>query len=353
MAIMSELGMAMKEDSSLLQAVSRETKLSRATLLRWMSRYEQGEEVWKSPGPGKAERPDMSKLHDQIEELAHGKKRMAGTGELYLEHKEEISRRKLAELVESVRRELQDESIIAQTRIKWECPGLVWAMDEVEWRDEVVLTIRDLGSKYRLKSLVARKMNGANIALWLVTLFKRHWPPLILKRDNGSRLKCEEVDKVLMEWGVIPLDSPCYYPEYNGSVEQAQNEFQRQMDVLLVGEYNERELDLAVKVTGHELNHLPRRILQNRTACEVFALGRDIKKQYGRRTRAEIYGRIREMTAEVMVGLEVTGSRGNVRQRVAAAWRKATQRWLQNNGLITVKEGRDVLPLSPDKMSQN
>ena len=309
--------------------------------------------MFKRPGPKRTERPDIAGITERVIELAHGKKRTAGTGALYQECKDDISKRLFDEIVRQARREANDESIIGLTRIEWRCPGLVWAMDEVEWRDEVVLTIRDLASKYRLLSLVGRKVTGADIAQWLGRLFRQNGPPLVLKRDNGSRLKCREVNELLKAWCVIPLDSPRHYPKYNGSVEQAQGEFQRYMDVELPGAYNEKELDLAVRLTGHELNHMNRRSLEMKTACETFRLGLEQRKAYGRRKRAEVFGRVREIAAIIMVELELTAQRASVCQRAKTAWRKAVQYWLQENGLITVTQEGNVLPLSPSQKSQN
>jgi hypothetical protein len=226
-------------------------------------------------------------------------------------------------------------------------------MDEVEWRNEVVLTIRELTSKYRLLSLVGRKVTGADIAQWLDGLFRRYGPPLVLKRDNGSRLKCREVNELLKEWCVIPLDSPRHYPKYNGSVEQAQCEFQRYMDAELPGVYNDGGLDKAVRLTAHELNHMNRRSLGRKTACEIFRLGLEKRKEYGLRKRAEVFGRIRQIAATIMVELELTAQRASVYQMAQTAWRKAVQYWLQENDLITVRQEGDVLPLSPSKKSQN
>jgi hypothetical protein len=350
---MNELGQLIGRKGFPYRRICRDGEFSRSSLARWLGRYRRGEEVFQAPGPKRTERPDIAGITERIIELAHGKKRTAGTGALYQECKDDISKRLFDEIVRQARREANDESIIGLTRIEWRCPGLVWAMDEVEWRDEVVLTIRELTSKYRLLSLVGRKVTGADIAQWLDGLFRRYGPPLVLKRDNGSRLKCREVDELLKAWCVIPLDSPRHYPKYNGSAEQAQGEFQRYMDVELPGAYNEKELDLAVRLTAHELNHMNRRSLEMKTACEIFRLGLENRKEYGLRKRAEVFGRIREIAATIMVELELTAQRASVYQRAQTAWRKAVQYWLQENDLITVTQEGNVLPLSPLKKSQN
>jgi len=63
------------------------------------------------------------------------------------------------------------------------------------------------------------------VAEHLEKLFRRHGPPLFLKRDNGSPLNAAEVDAVLADYGVIPLNSPAYYPRYNGAMEKSIRDF--------------------------------------------------------------------------------------------------------------------------------
>ncbi len=102
-----------------------------------------------------------------------------------------------------------------------------WAMDDTHgFTDKQGLkvwihNIQDLGSQYILPPVTGRILSGEAVALNLRTLFKRFGAPLFLKRDNGKNLCAKEVDEVLKEFGVIALNSPPYYSQYNGSVEQA------------------------------------------------------------------------------------------------------------------------------------
>ena len=306
--------------------------------MRWNGRRLRGEEVLQTPGPKKVEEPDIGRLHDEILEMSHCRKRTHGTGTLYEEHRESISRRALSDLVKAARREKNAERTGRQVRIDWKCPGYVWAFDETEWHGRNVLTVRDLGSRYRMPSLTGR-LTGERIAAWLEGLFERFGPPLILKRDNGSALKCAEVDKLLGSWRVIPLDSPMHYPQYNGSVEQSQWELQRHLDSILTQTATDKEFKLGVDLVGHDLNHMERRSLNGHISCEQFTLGRAKVKYYTSRQRMAVYGRIRAAAAEAVADMKTTDKRA-----VAAAWRAAVQSWLQENGLITVKQGGRLLP---------
>ena len=312
--------------------------VSPSSHMRWNGRRLRGEDLLWTPGPKKVEQPDIGRLYEEILEMSHGRKRTHGTGALYEENRESISRRSLAEMIEAARREKNAECTGRQVLIDWKCPGYVWAFDETEWHGRQVLTVRDLGSRYRMPSLTGR-LTGERIAAWLEGLFEWFGPPLILKRDNGSALKCAEVDNVLGRWRVIPLDSPVHYPQYNGSVEQSQGEQQRRLDGIVGGEATDKEFELAVDLAGHQLNHIERRSLKGHTSCEQFTLGRAKVKYYTSRKRMEVYSRVRTIAAQVVAAMKTTDKR-----TAAAAWRTAVQTWLQENGLITVKQGGRLLP---------
>ena len=79
-------------------------------------------------------------------------------------------------------------------------------------------------SRYKFAPLVDERFTGELVAARLDELFAQHGPPLVLKRDNGSNLNSEAVNAVLSRWLVIPLNSPPYYPPYNGGIERAQRE---------------------------------------------------------------------------------------------------------------------------------
>lgn len=318
-----------------------------SSYMRRNGRLLRGEEVLRTPGPRKVEEPDIGRLYDEILEMSHCRKRTHGTGVFYEVNQESISRRSLAEMIARARQEKNAERTGRQVRIEWNCPGYVWSFDETKWRGRQVLTVRDMGSKYRLPSLTGR-LTGDRIAAWLEGLFERFGPPLIIKRDNGSALKCAEVDKVIGRWRVIPLDSPVHYPQYNGSVEQSQGELQKRLDGIIGCDGTDKEFDLGVDLAGHELNHIERRSLKGHISCEQFALGRAKVKYYTSRQRMEVYSSIRRIAAEMVAGMKTTDKRV-----VAAAWRTAVQSWLQENGLITVKQGEKVLPYFREKRSRN
>lgn len=347
MAVVGEITQAMKSSGTPYRRLCLLAGVAPSSLMRWKRRQSRGEEILKLPGPKKVEEMDIGRLYDEIAELAHCRQRTHGTTAFYEKYRECASRRVLAEMTEMVRRTVNDERSTGLQEIDWNCSGHVWALDETKWYGRLVLTVRDLGSKYRMPSLTGA-MTGERIAVWLEGLFERFGAPLIMKRDNGSALKCTSVDAVLARWRVIPLDSPTYYPQYNGSVEQSQGEFKTHLEALVASDATDKELELAVDLAGHELNHTERRSLKGHLACEQFTLGRVKVKYYNKRRRMEVYRYIKGMAAEMVAGMQTTDKRA-----VAAAWRAAVQSWLQENGLITVKQDGKVLPYFHENRSHN
>jgi hypothetical protein len=306
--------------------------------MRWRERTHNGEQPCHRPGPAKVESLDMNLIVKQIRAMHHGRHRTEGTGELYREHKERISRRDLSELVRKERNELRQQKAQKQYHIQWHVSRLVWAMDDTEYRPDkrypkaYLHNVQDLGSRYKFGALVGLSLAcGEDVVAHLAELFNRHGPPLFLKRDNGGNLNHHGVDELLQAAMVIPLNSPRCYPQYNGSMERAQ----REIKGMLARHVKAPSAFLAIQsdMEIHELNHSPREDLGNRTPCSVFGSGKDHARLYTRRKRKEVYENIREKT------LAFADMEGYDPDR---AWRRAVRTWLQENRFITVSRGGKV-----------
>lgn len=325
--------------------------------MRWKERAQRGAAVVAAPGPKKVEPLDVAGLYEAIGQLAHGRKRTQGTGETFQQYRDQISRRDFARLVEEARQEIRHDRETEQMRLEWRCPGLVWAIDGTEWNGQTIYGVRDLGSKYKTKSLSGEmlrnedgKMDGSKIAVGLADLFERYGAPLFLKRDNAGILNVREIDEVLERYYILPLNSPHEYPQYNGSMEQSQNEFKRHLGNLLGTDYTTREFALAADLTDHELNHNPRRSNGGLTACEVFARRRDNLRRYDRRKRQEVYGQLKEKAVRIATKLQLNSANAQAAQ---TAWRVVVRAWLIENGLVTVKQYGKVSPYFLNFCSHN
>lgn len=331
--------------------------VSLPSYMRWKERAQRGAAVIAAPGPKKVEPLDVDGLYEAIAQLAHGRKRTHGTVELFRQYHDQVSRRDFSRLVVEARREIQHDLATEQMRLEWCCPGLVWAIDGTEWHGQTIYGVRDLGSKYKTKSLSGEmlrneegRMDGAKIAIGLEELFDRYGAPLFLKRDNAGILNVPDINAVMERHYVMPLNSPHEYPQYNGSMEQSQNEFKRHLENLIGTEYTDREFALAVDLTDHDLNHNPRRSNGGLTACEVFARRRDNLREYDRRKRQEVYGQLKENAVRILAKLQLSSTNA---QSAQTAWRIVVRAWLIENGLVTVKQYGKVSPYFLNFCSHN
>jgi len=327
-------------------AVCRELEVAYSSLMRWKSRREEGKSLVEKPGPAKVEPLKVAELNAEILNLDHGEKRTAGSGALYGRYCDQISRRDFQALVEATRRELRRQKDALERRVEWLTPGLVWSMDDTQTQCLVtgvghMHLIQDLGSRYKLRVLGEEVLTKGNLVAGnLVDLFGRYGAPLFLKRDNGKNLNHHEVNEVLGEFGVIPLNSPAYYPPYNGGIERAQLEMKRELEVRIGGEMvDARVFRLECEVTGHEVNHKRRRSLGWQTPCQVLATGRPWVRLFGRRQRKEVYEQIKGMAIDIAAELDE-----HTDAAAETAFRYAVETWMQLKGLIRVSRNGQVLP---------
>ena len=334
-----ELIEQMHVDESLsYRALCARAGISYCSFLRWRERCQSGEEPVERPGPVKTEPLDLNGLRAQIQSMKHGSRRTDGTRDLYLEHKQSISRRDLTALVSEERNHQKQTTALQQIRIHWLMPRLVWAMDDTEYRPDrqypkaYLHNVQDLGSRYKFGALVGLQLaSGNEVVAHLAELFNRYGPPLFLKRDNGGNLNHHEVDELLSAAMVIPLNSPRCYPQYNGSMERSQREIKKTL--AQHAKAPSAFLAIQAEMDIHELNHRPMEDLNHQTPCSVFESGRPAARLYTRRKREEVYESIRGKTLEFM------STEGYEADR---AWRRAVRNWLLDNRFITVSRGGKV-----------
>jgi hypothetical protein len=275
-----------------------------ASLMRWKSRLADGVAIIGRPGPKKVEALDLQALREQIHWLRHGRKRTVGVGELYGEHRKQISRRALRQMVTEERQRKNAERNRIYHEVIWKVPRLIWAMDDTEYHPDPAYpkaylhTVQDVGSRYKFEPLVGLALaHGEEIAAHLNELFERYGPPLFLKRDNGKNLNHSIVEELLAAWLVIPVNSPCYYPQYNGGIEIAQREIKARLSLRpqLPSAFLTIEADLDI----HALNHRARPCLGHRTPCQTFLSGQELARTFNRRKRREVYDWIVQKMVEL------------------------------------------------------
>ena len=255
--------------------------LSYASFRRWQHRLEHGQPAIFKPGPHKVAPLKLEELRVDLYHLKHGRQRSRGVGSLYQQYQDQISRRDLQVLTDTVRRELAHQHQAELHHITWQVPGLVWSLDDAELARFAhhklhLHQVQDLASRYKFTPWVGERVLGETVAVHLEQLFSRHGPPLVLKRDNGSNLNQQAVDEVLTRYLVIPLNSPPHYPPYNGGIECAVRELKTPLreKILASGPITESQVQAWAEVLAHELNHRSRGCLDGHIACRVFQVSR-------------------------------------------------------------------------------
>jgi hypothetical protein len=283
-------------------------------------------------------------LEAAITAMKHGSKRSQGSGALYEKYKGAISRRELTRLVREMRAGKNKRRRGHCQQVKWNEVGVCWAIDSTEYgRDEqgkklVVHTVRELASRYELEPMVSVGLKGEQVAEHLKALFERHGVPLFLKRDNGSNLNDAAVNAVMDEYGVMPLNSPAYWPGYNGARERGIRELKEAL-----GKGPERwELEALqpyVEAVANRLNIRSRRCLKGKNAMEVYASRK--RNRFGKKERRNIFEWIKIRSMAILAEVKPMNHRS-----WNAAWRKATETWLSDQELITVLSNKKCYPLS-------
>jgi hypothetical protein len=323
--------------------VCAEVGVACRTLMRWRGRIRAQEAPIRIPGPRKFSRLSWETWWQGLGLLRHGRRRTAGTGELYRRCREGISRRELCEAVRKERRKQQRSAAERQRHVRWMVPGAVWAMDDKKQRGVGTMhQVQDLASRYKFPPPIGRQVRGEEVAGNLEALVRMHGAPLVLKRDNGGNLNHEAVEECLDRNLIIPLNSPPYYPRYNGGIERAQRELGEAMSLLPACALEpdvtrERQVRLLVDT----INHTRRPCLGGRSSCEVFCRARAAMERYNRRRRKEALREIASMCAEA-----VTATRRKDRRSVKAAWRRSVETWLLREGIIAVSRGKCVTHFS-------
>lgn len=325
--------------------ISRETDLPYSTLMRWKYRFNHNEPIINTPGPKKDNRIDLTALVKQIQQLDHGPKRTAGTGPLYQNVNEHISRRDFNKIIKAQRTMILNN----KEHIKWNAPGLIWSMDETKLIHNQLkcLQVQDLSSRYKLPLLMDQSITSDQIYDHLEQLFITFGAPLFLKRDNGSNLNEYRIQKLLEKYGVINLNSPIHYPPYNGGIERAQRELKTLIFNHQNSMINKNTVIQKAHLAVHTLNHKKRRILNGQTPCAVFNQI-NFKKAYNKRQRKEIIKEIIKRTESI-----ITNKAHSKLLTQQSACRIAIRQWLVENKWITISKNQKVSPIFLPNLSHN
>lgn len=311
-------------------------RLSLASYMRWKRRISKGKEPVQKSGAKKTHPIDLTELKQRIGALTHGKKRSAGTSQLYRANRHGISRREFNEMVRDVRDDINREKAAAQCQVVWLRPDLTWALDGLEYNQCHVQNLQDLCSRYKFAPLTTKRLPcGEAVAGHLSRHFTRFGPPLFLKRDNAGNLNHSSVNEILEEHMIIPINSPAYTATYNGAVEHSQGELKTWLSRWEDTTNGKCEMSVQVENAAHVLNHRPRRSLSGNNACRSYFSSSRLKTN--KRKRKEVFDWIRDLA------VDISASSGQDKIN-PTAWRVSARKWLEKHRLIIIRKPEKVLP---------
>ena len=313
-----------------------------ATYRRWKNRIQKSLDPVRQAGPKPVSPLDLRKVEKELDKLEHKPKRSRGVSELRKSLQGTISRRDLDLLVAAARREEMTRKKAALFEVAWLEAGTVWAMDVFEMklpytpRKSYVLTVQDLATGYKFPPLVTeREPQGHEVATHLKNLFVRFGKPLFLKIDNGGNLNHHAVKELLADQGIIPLNSPAYYAPYNGAIEHTQGEFKTRLQESYGEASSLSEFTLMAELASHDLNHAARRKLHGKNSCLEF-FGKP-KINFPKRKRKEVFEWISDLAIDIV-------EKSDEKKIRSTAWRVACRKWLEKNGLVSIRKMQGVLP---------
>ena len=106
------------------------------TFLRYKKRMHEGKTIIEKTGRKTLPPLDLHLVKTEIRNLKHGRRRTAGTEALRHKYQGIVSRAALNEVIAEVRHDVNNSRRMHMTRIKWDCPHMVWSMDDFEYSDD-------------------------------------------------------------------------------------------------------------------------------------------------------------------------------------------------------------------------
>ena len=299
--------------------------------------------MWSPRGKPPVSIPETDVFKAIVESQWDGQRhRLPGVNGLRRQHPE-IPPPVLARLIAEVKAEMLRNQAKATLMVRYCEPHLIWSMDIFQYCYQGinfhVLQVIDLGSRFKFEPAIkVGAFSGPEVADHLNMLCRQHDAPLFLKRDNGSNLNDAGVFDLMQMFAIIPLNSPPGCPQYNGVMERSQGEIKRYLRVTLTDHALRDVFAADVYYSVNRANQRPRPVLDGKTAWKVFT---GEFKHYTKREREEIYNEIKNMAADIYLGVDTPPAKQP--QTVESSWRKAARKWLEKHHFI--EPYRDGKPL--------
>jgi len=191
------------------------------TLRRWLARLIDGAPLIKRRGGTRQPGPPASeqRVRDTVIAL-HG---LPGAASL-ARSVDGVSRRRAAELKRGVVSEMERNRKLACARVEITEPGIVRAFDAMHLTPGFALNAADASVPYRTSCVFTDAYDADHVAGVLRADFELHGAPLVLRDDCARCHTAPAVMSVLNDYRVALLQSPPYYPQYNGQHERQNRE---------------------------------------------------------------------------------------------------------------------------------
>jgi transposase InsO family protein len=191
------------------------------TLRRWLARLVDGVPLIKRRGGTRQPGPlaSQQRVRDTVIDL-HG---LPGAASL-ARSVDGVSRRRAAELKREVVTAMERARKSACARVEITEPGIVRAFDAMHLTHGFALNAADACVPYRTSCALVGAYDAEQVAAVLEADFRLHGAPLVLRDDCARCHTAPAVMSVLEAHGVALLQSPPYYPQYNGQHERQNRE---------------------------------------------------------------------------------------------------------------------------------
>jgi transposase InsO family protein len=293
------------------------------TLKRWLSRLLEGVPLIKRRGGIRRPGPPASEqqVRQTVREL-HG---LVGAESL-ARSVNGVSRRRAADLKHEVLVEMERTRKAECARVEIAEPGVVRAFDAMHLTPGFALNAADACVPYRTSCVRADAYDADHVAAVLDADFRTHGAPLVLRDDCARCHTAPAVMSVLQDHGVALLQSPPYYPQYNGQHERQNREHR---DWLAWCEHTSDDMQTELDRMKSALNERwLRRTLDWKSAAEVWQTRRSFDDE-----RCSFLDEVDERAARLRAH--------GVDQRLAM--RLAIEQALTQKGYLRVTLGRKAL----------
>ncbi|HTC72924.1 MAG TPA: hypothetical protein VK655_08550 [Solirubrobacteraceae bacterium] len=244
-----------------------------STLRRWTARRQAGLTLRRKPGPRGGSRPLDPLAAAQVEDLVRSTHGLVGAESL-AHRVEGVSRRAAAIVKADTLTAMERERRARSQSVHVAAPGIMRGFDQLwvptDCGQRPVLVSADACVPYRTSLVVAERYDSASVARAIDEDFRRNGAPLVWRADRASCHRTDEIDELLLGWGVLRLHGPAHLARFYGQLERQNREHRAWLDSCDPEALRDLP-DACERMRGALNGAWPRRSLGWMTAAEKWA----------------------------------------------------------------------------------